>query len=122
MIAFPEALTRIFSRDPNVIRLAAPICILGGVALLFDAAQTVVSNALRGRHEAWWATGSHFCSYILLMMPLSWYLAFPAGRAGEGLMEAVIVASVVSSSVLIFRFAFLAHRDGRPGGHLGMSA
>lgn len=113
MIAFPEALTRVFSRDPAVILLAVPICVLGGLALLFDAAQTLMANALRGRHEAWWATGSHFFSYILLMLPLSWYLAFPAGRAGPGLMEAVIIASVVSSSVLICRFAVLAHRDAR---------
>lgn len=117
MMAYPEALTGIFSRDPAVILLAVPICILGGVALLFDAAQTVMANALRGRHEAWWATGSHFCSYILLMMPLSWYLAFPAGRGGDGLMEAVIVASIVSSSVLVCRFALLARRDGRMNAH-----
>lgn len=122
MLVFPEELTRIFTRDPAVILLAAPICILGGFALLFDAAQTLMSNALRGRHEAWWATGSHFCSYILLMMPLSWYLAFPAGRAGEGLMEAVIVASVVSSGILVARFAYLSRRDRHLEWHRGDAA
>ena len=75
-----------------------------------DTTQTVWANALRARHDKWYASASHFVSYLLIMTPLAWYLSLRAGHRGEGLFEALILASVVSVSLLTTRFVILSRR------------
>ena len=113
MITTPALFVRLYTDDLAVITLALPMYVLGGFALILDTTQTLWSNALRGRHDKWFPTASHFVSYILLMVPLAWYFAFTLGRRGEGLFEALIVASVLSASALTWRFVALGRRDGR---------
>jgi len=113
MVLTPALFARIYSDDPALITLAVPLYILGGLALLLDTTQTLWSNALRGRHDKWFTTVSHFVSYFLLMIPLSWYFAFTLGRRGEGLFEALIIASIVSVVLLTGRFLWLSRRDRR---------
>jgi MATE family multidrug resistance protein len=44
------------------------------------------------------------------MAPLAWFLALPAGRGVNGIVEGVLIASVLSSVLLLSRFAFLSRR------------
>lgn len=109
----PGSIARIFTDDPVVIAAAAPLYFLGGFALVLDGAQTVLANALRGRHDKWFATGSHTVSYVGIMVPLAWYLAFPLGRGTTGIFESFILASIVSVGLLVARFAYLSRDDRR---------
>ena len=111
MIFTPFVIARIYTEDEALVTLAVPLYVLGGISLLMDTAQTLWSNALRGRHDKWFPTASHFVSYVLLMVPLAWYLAFPLGHGSRGLFESLIVASIVSVAVLTGRFIFLSRRD-----------
>lgn len=116
MIFTPGVFANVYSNDGALIRLALPMYVLGGLALLLDTTQTVWANALRARHDKWFATASHFVSYIAIMVPLAWYLAFPLGHRGEGLFEALILASIVSVALLTGRFVQLARRDRHASG------
>ncbi len=109
----PGLIGGIFTDDPAVIAAAKPLYFLGGFALILDGAQTVLANALRGRHDKWFPTASHTVSYLGLMVPLAWYFAFPLGHGTSGLFESFILASVVSVGLLSARFAYLAARDRR---------
>jgi multidrug resistance protein, MATE family len=111
MVLTPALFAHVYTDDPALITLALPLYVLGGFALLLDTGQTLWSNALRGRHDKWFPTVSHFVSYIVLMIPLSWHFAFTSGHRGEGLFEAVIIASVVSVTLLTGRFIFLSWKD-----------
>ncbi|MFT4563871.1 MAG: MATE family multidrug resistance protein [Gammaproteobacteria bacterium] len=111
MICMPQWFARIYSTDAALINLATPIYVLGGFALLLDTTQTLWSNVLRARHDKWFATASHFVCYLLLMVPLAWYFAFTLGHRGEGLFEALIIASVLSVILLTWRFVALCKRD-----------
>lgn len=113
MITVPGGFARVYSNDPALVALAMPIFVLGGVALLLDTTQTLWSTVLRARHDKWFATISHFSCYMLLMVPLAWYFAFTLEHAGEGLFEALIIASVISVTVLTGRFAYLCKKDER---------
>ena len=81
---------------------------MAGFALLLDTTQTLWANALRAMHDKWFPTASHVISYVSLMVPLAWYLAFSEQRGSAGLFEALIVASVVSATALSWRFMRLA--------------
>lgn len=111
LVLAPAMIGRLFTDDLTVIAAAVPLYVLGGYALVLDGAQTVLANALRARHDKWFPTGSHTVSYVILMAPYAWYLAFPVGHGARGLMESFVVASIVSIIFLIARFGWLASRD-----------
>jgi MATE family multidrug resistance protein len=54
--------------------------------------------------------GTHLTSYILLMMPLAWWLAIPMGMGIIGIAWAVVIASFVSGAFLLTRFWILSRR------------
>ena len=50
------------------------------------------------------------------MMPLAWWLAIPQGMGILGMVTAIIIASVISASLLLIRFWILARRDASMSG------
>lgn len=111
MIAAPARFAQLYSSDPALIVLAMPVYVIGGFALLLDTTQSLWSNVLRARHDKWFATVSHLICYLLIMVPLAWYFAFRLEHGGEGLFEALLIASVISVALLTARFIVLSRRD-----------
>ncbi len=108
--ALPEQIGAIYTTDPELLASVAPLIAFGAWILVADGGQTVMSNALRGRHDAWMPTALHFISYAVVMIPVSALLVFGLERGARGLFEGILIASVVSVSVLSLRFAHLSHR------------
>jgi MATE family multidrug resistance protein len=77
---------------------------------LSDGAQSVCSSALRARGDNWFPTASHVLAYVFVMPPIGFYLAAVNGWGVRGLMMAILIASLLSGSVLAARFALLAKR------------
>jgi MATE family multidrug resistance protein len=111
MIVTPSVFAGIYTEDVALIALALPIYVLGGFALLMDTTQSLWSNVLRARHDKWFATVSHFGCYMLVMVPLGWHRAFTLGHGALGLFEALIVASIISVTLLTGRFLYLCKSD-----------
>ena len=111
MMTCPLLFVQIYTTDNELASLAAPLYILGGAALILDTSQTLWSNALRGRHDKWFPTVSHFLSYIGIMIPLAYYLSFTLNRGPKGLFESLLLASMVSVLSLTARFVWLQYRD-----------
>ena len=70
----------------------------------------MIAQALRARGDVWLPTGTHLTSYIVVMMPLAWWLAIPQGMHIMGMVWAVVIASVVSAGLLLTRFWVLSRR------------
>ncbi len=111
MIVTPSVFAGIYTEDVALIALALPIYVLGGFALLMDTTQSLWSNVLRARHDKWFATVSHFGCYMLVMVPLGWHRAFTLGHGALGLFEALILASIISVTLLTSRFLYLCKSD-----------
>jgi len=101
----------LYTRDPATLAIAGPALALACLMFVPDALQVVVAQALRARGDVWLPTGTHLMSYIVLMAPLAWWLAIPRGLGVNGLVLAVIAASLVSCGLLLARFAQVARRD-----------
>jgi multidrug resistance protein, MATE family len=99
-----------YTTDPKVIAMAAPALVLACLFFLADALQVVAAQALRARGDVLIPSITHLTSYVLVMMPLAWLLAIPLGLAVNGLVLAVIAASLLSAGFLLVRFAILARR------------
>lgn len=113
---FATPIAGIYTTDPAVVALAAPLIAYLVWVAAADGGQGVMAHALRGRGETWIPTLCHFVSYILVMIPACWLLAFPLGRGAAGLLEGVLIASLVSVGLLCWRFQVLAVRDRSAAG------
>lgn len=111
MLIWPMEITRLFTHDQDLIVLTAPLVALMSLMMIVDTGQTVIGNALRGRHDVQVPIIFYTFSYLVLMVPLAWYLVFPKGHGTIGVVEAVIVASIVSFLLLSLRFYTLYRRD-----------
>lgn len=104
---FPEAIAGAFSDDPALVAIAVPVIAFSAFILVADGGQVVMAQALRGRSDAWIPTALHFISYFAVMMPVGYLLAFPGGLGVMGLFQGILVASLVSVTILSARFWWL---------------
>ena len=97
-----------YNRDPALLAVVIPALVLATLFFVADGIQVVSASANRAAGDVWWPTILHFGAYSLVMMPLGWVLAHAVGV--NGLVWAVIIASLVSSTLLTGRFVRVARR------------
>jgi MATE family multidrug resistance protein len=97
-----------YNRDPDLLAVVIPALVLTTLFFVADGIQVVSASANRAAGDVWWPTIMHFGAYSLIMMPLGWWWAHRIGV--DGLVWAVIVASLVSSALLTGRFVRVARR------------
>ena len=110
LVMFPAAITAIFTDNATLAIAAAPLITFSAYALIFDGGQVVIANALRGAGETWAPTAIHIISYFVVMIPAGWIFAFTLNLGARGLVGAIIVASVVSVTLLSIRFMVISRR------------
>lgn len=97
-----------YNRDPLLLAVVTPALVLATLFFVADGIQVVSASANRAAGDVWWPTIMHFVAYTLIMMPLGWVLAHQIGV--NGLVWAVIIASLFSSVLLTGRFIRVARR------------
>lgn len=99
-----------YTGNAQTLAMAVPALALATAMFLPDALQVVCAQSLRARGDVWLPSGTHLTSYILIMMPLAWFLGIPMHMGIIGISWAVIVASFVSAGLLLARFWILSRR------------
>ena len=112
LIIWPTAglISQAYTSDKVVIAMASTALVLSCLFFLVDALQVVIAQALRARGDVWLPTFTHMTSYVLVMMPLAWWLAIHLKIGLNGIVWAVIAASFRSAGLLSWRFWSLARR------------
>lgn len=64
--------------------------------IVFDGLQNVASMALRAQNVIWPSSFIHIGSYFLVMIPMTWFLGLHLGRGARGMMEGVLMASILA--------------------------
>jgi MATE family multidrug resistance protein len=113
LMVFAAPIAHGFTRDAAVAAIVIALIPLTALVPTPDGGQAVTAAALRARADNWFPTASHFLAYVLIMPPLGFYLGELQRRGVAGLMEAILIASVVSVSVLMIRL-WLLSRAGSP--------
>ncbi len=101
---------RIYADDPALLAMAGPPLFVACFFFMADGAQVVSAQALRSRGDIWWPTAMHFVSYIVVMLPLCWWLGVGRGLGLSGIVWGVAVASLLSGFALWMRFVALGGR------------
>ncbi|PZU56128.1 MAG: MATE family efflux transporter [Brevundimonas sp.] len=110
LVVWPSAhlIVGAYNRDAALLAIAAPALVLATLFFVADGVQVVAAQANRAAGDVWWPTIMHFTAYGAVMMPLGWVLARQMGV--NGLVWAIIVASLTSSTLLAGRFVRIARR------------
>ena len=110
LVVWPGAplIASAYNRDPALMAVVVPALVLTTLFFVADGIQVVSASANRAAGDVWWPTIMHFAAYSLIMMPLGWWWAHEIGV--DGMVWAVIVASLVSSVLLTGRFVRVARR------------
>ncbi len=99
-----------YATDPALLAVASVGVAIVAIAFIPDGLQVVAAMALRARGDLWMATAVQVASYMLVMLPLGWALAIVAGQGLNGLVLAMVIASFLSSGLLLIRFWRLSSR------------
>ena len=113
IILFASSITGAFTYDAAVLAMAMPLIFWVAIALVTDGGQAVIANALRGRQDVWMACVIQAVAFLGVMVPLTWFLAFPAGNGAAGLFQGVLIGATVSIFLLGWRLHQLYVRDTR---------
>jgi MATE family multidrug resistance protein len=103
-VAFPGALLRIFTDDPSVVALGAPLLALGALFQFFDAGGIIAEGALRGAGDTRWPFLAHTALGWGFFVPCAWVLGFVLGGGLTGAWLGGTFYVVMLASVLIWRF------------------
>jgi MATE family multidrug resistance protein len=91
--------------------------LLGAIAFvtIFDGLQGVGSMALRAQGVVWVPTSIHVGTYMVVMVPLCWWLALGAGHGLWGIFVGITIASVIAGIGQIAVLEWKAARGVRFG-------
>ena len=108
---FADLLAGVFTQDPLLIQTAAPMIAFTGIILVVDGGQGIMINALRGRQDIWIPSIIQLFAFFVIMIPAVYFIAFSAKQGAMGLMEGILIGSLLSSVLLIWRFYLLTLDD-----------
>ena len=104
LITGADMVASMFTDDPSLITIAIPMVSFLAFILVFDGGQSVIANALRGQRDIWVPCIIQIVSYFFVMLPIAYFLAFRINHGPMGLVESMLIASLLAGSLLAYRF------------------
>ena len=102
-LTLPNALSRLYTTNAQVIAVAATLIPIAGVFQIFDGLQVVASGILRGLGDTRAPMLANLLGYWTLGIPLSIYLGFIAGWGPSGLWWGLVLGLMVVACTLLLR-------------------
>lgn len=105
LIIFRTEIASLFSDDPQVVYLGSQLLIFSGIFQLSDGMQAVGAGILRGLKDVKIIMYYSFVSYIVINLPLAYFLGFTCGFGAEGVWCGFIGS--LSVAAILFRLRYL---------------
>jgi MATE family multidrug resistance protein len=103
-ILFHHVLPRIYVSDPEVIATASSLLILAALFQLSDGFQVVGVGILRGLQDVRVPSFLAFASYWIVMVPVSYFLAFDLNMKVNGIWIGFVIGLSVAAVLMYIRF------------------
>lgn len=88
----------------EVVKIAASLLLVSGFFQITDGLQAVILGALRGIQDVNIPTGLIFISYMLVGLPVSYYLGFYTDFGATGIWIGLLTGLTTSAFLLFLRF------------------
>lgn len=86
---------------------AAALFLFSAFVIVPDSLQVIMGQALRALGDAWVAVLCYIVSFLVVMMPLGWWMIEHGGWDERGLILAIIIACTLATVMLAWRFRVL---------------
>jgi MATE family multidrug resistance protein len=110
-----ETIAAVYTDDPVIAARAVGLFAVVAFVFVPDSAQVVMGQALRALGDAWVAVGCYIASFVVVMVPLGWFLVNPLGFDERALIGAIIAACLLATVMLSARFHWLTRLGGQRG-------
>ena len=101
-VLMPEDLIRLFSDDPDVLRVGTSLLLLAAVFQLFDGIQGVITGTLRGIGDTRTPMLANLGAHWLLGLPTGYTLCFLVGWGVYGLWVGLSLGLIVVGVILMW--------------------
>ena len=101
-VLMPEELIRLFSDDPDVLRVGTSLLLLAAVFQLFDGIQGVITGTLRGIGDTRTPMLVNLLAHWLLGLPISYTLCFVIGWGVYGLWVGLSLGLIIVGVILLY--------------------
>ena len=101
-VLMPEDLIRLFSADPEVLRVGTSLLLLAAVFQLFDGIQGVITGTLRGIGDTRTPMLVNLAAHWLLGLPVGYTLCFLLGWGVYGLWIGLSLGLIVVGVILLW--------------------
>lgn len=103
-LVVPEPLLALFSTDPDVMALGAPLLTIGAFYQLLDALSVLSDGALRGAGDTRWPFVARCLASWLIFLPMAWLFAYRLELGLAGAWIGGVFSSAGLALVLFLRF------------------
>lgn len=104
VLVFRHHIALAYTDVPELAARAAGVFLFSAFIFVPDTLQVVLGQAVRALGDAWLPVAAYILSFVVLMVPLGWWLARQGGWEERGLVVAIIAACIVAAGLLIWRF------------------
>jgi multidrug resistance protein, MATE family len=101
-VLMPERLIALFSRDPDVLRVATSLLLLAAVFQLFDGIQGVITGTLRGIGDTRTPMIVNLAAHWLIGLPIGYTLCFILGWGVYGLWVGLSLGLIIVGVILLW--------------------
>ena len=110
-----DTVVALYTDEPLIAAQTLPLIALLGLVLVPDSAQVVMGQALRALGDAWVPVLAYVLSFVIVMVPLAWWLVMRAGYDERALVGAIFAGCTLASLLLAWRFRALTRGHAREG-------
>ena len=107
VLAFGDVIVLAYTDDAEMAARAAAAFAFAAFVFVPDSLQVVLGQAIRALADPWVAVAVYVFSFIVLMIPLGWWMIGPGGWDERGLVLSIAIACVVATVLLAWRFRVL---------------
>jgi MATE family multidrug resistance protein len=107
VLVFRHEIVLAYTDVPELAARAAGVFLFSAFIFVPDTAQVVLGQVVRALGDAWVPVAAYAASFVVLMVPLGWWLTGPGGWDERGLVVAIVAACLLATALLIWRLRAL---------------
>lgn len=111
VLGFRHTIVLAYTDVPLIAERAAAVFLFSALIFVPDSMQVVLGQAVRALGDAWVPVAAYVLSFIVLMVPLGWFLTGAGGWDERGLVLAIIGSCLLATVLLGWRFRALTRPE-----------